>query len=188
MPFFFDPVSQLLVVSVGPSVRALCIKNRDRTAVVVKHYSGHVDDVNDLLVHLHLLLTASTELINHNFGTGQERWRALGDNGKRIAKIAVLRDLVVCCFEDCSVGMVHAQKGDVLYLTNLRGERAGGVPSIIIEPISQYAFVQGNRCINAWNCRTGTREYNSDLVLGQVCRSAVQFRCMCLFCLCLGMS
>ena len=174
MPFYVDQISQLVMVATANAVRAIRPTTADRAAAIVKLYYGHVDDVNDLLVHQHCLLSSSTELLSHCLATGRLRWRALRYCGRRIEKLAVLGDTLVCCLEDCSVALVHAKKGTVLFHTDLKGERKGGVPFISIDPATRIAFVQGTRSINAWSILTGRRMFNTDLVLGQV-RAGVEW-------------
>jgi hypothetical protein len=168
MPFFVDHVSQLVYVGTADAVRAIRPKYDDRLAAVVKLYYGHTDTVNDLLVHNHTLLSSSTELFNHCVSTGRMRWRALRYCNRRIEKLAVLGDTLICCLQDCSVVLVHATKGTVLFHTDLKGERCGGIPFIAIDPATRIAFIQGNRSINAWSILTGRRTFNTDLVIGQV--------------------
>jgi hypothetical protein len=168
MPFFFDPTSRMVFSGVGTSLRGLVPSTSTRTCTVVQHYPGHVTEVCSVLVHQHNLLSGSTELLNHCLGTGRLRWRCLLDCGRRIEKLAVLGDTLVCCLEDCSVWTVHATRGTVLARTNLKGERKGGVPYILLDVQTRTAFVQGNRSINAWSILTGARSFNTDLVIGQV--------------------
>lgn len=168
MPFFFDATSQLVYVGHGASVRALAPDTTTRSATVVQHYYGHLTEVNDLLVHQHNLLSGSTELLNHCVGTGRLRWRALLECGRRISKLAVQGDTLIVCLEDCSVVLVHAKRGTVLARTDLKGERKGGIPFIMIDLASRTAYVQGNRSINAWSILTGARSFNTNLVIGQV--------------------
>jgi hypothetical protein len=168
MPFFFDPTSQLVYVGHGTSVRALAPHTTTRSATVVQHYYGHLTDVNDLLVHQHHLLSGSTELLNHCLGTGRLRWRALLECGRRISKLAVQSDTLIVCLEDCSVLLVHAKRGTIMARTDLKGERKGGIPFIMIDLASRTAYVQGNRSINAWSILTGARSFNTNLVIGQV--------------------
>jgi hypothetical protein len=112
MPFFFDHVSQLVLVGNQNGVRALTLTPASRSASIVMHYYGHNEPVNALHVHSHTVLSASTELFSHCLSTGRLRWRALGYCGRRIEKLAVLGDVLVCCLEDCSVAMVQANRGE----------------------------------------------------------------------------
>lgn len=168
MPFTFDSASQLFVASHGSAVRALRVDKRDRTAVVVEEYVGHNDVVNDVLVTFHMVISCSNEVLCHNFGTGRLKWRLFKGLGRRVSKIAVAGDILVCCMEDCSVGMINIRRGSVMYYTELKGERVGGIPFIGLDTINRMAYVQGNRCVNGWSLAQGRRMFNSDLVVGQV--------------------
>lgn len=169
MPFTFDSGTQLFVAAHGRAVRALRFDRLSKSAIVVQNYVGHNEEVNDIVVAAHLLLSCSDEVLCHDFGTGRLKWRLLRPFGCRIAKLAVLGDVLVCCMEDCSVAFISIRRGAVSYYTELNGERKGGVPFIGIDPVNRMAYVNGNRCVNGWSLAVGRRVFNTDLVVGQVC-------------------
>ena len=74
MPFFYDAESLMLAVAVGTSLRGLAVDDSHRIGRVIKHYPGHKTHINDVVISQHQLISASTEVVNHNLATGRERW------------------------------------------------------------------------------------------------------------------